>query len=116
MVNKQVTQGAWLAIVAISRQQPEDRVFLGWRTSTQGGPIGHIFWFLFNIQLSRIFQVEADYSKMDQRVSVDGYVGLEVPNLSIIGSPQLSDMGDIEIAFFDVRNPLYCKMRIQIPT
>lgn len=67
------------------RQQPEDRVFLGWRTSTQGGPNGHIFWFLFNIQLSRVFQVEADYSKMDQRVSVDGYVGLEVPNLSIIG-------------------------------
>lgn len=33
-----------------------------------------------------------------------------------LGSPQLSHMGDIEIAFFDVRNPLYCKMRFQIPT
>ena len=100
MVNKQVTQGAWLAILAISRQQPEDRVFLGWRTSTQGGPKGHIFLVPFNIQLSDLwFQVEADYSKMDQRVSVDGYVGLEVPNLSIIGVHHNCLALDIEIGY-----------------
>lgn len=111
MVKKQVTLGAWLAILAISRQQPEDRVFLGWRTSTQGGPNGHIFWFLFNIQLSYGSRWKRTTAKWINVSVLMAMWDWRCQIYQSLGSPQLSHMGDIEIAFFDVRNPLYCKMR-----
>ena len=56
----------------------QDVLLLGWSSCAEGGVLFGSFSRLHRGEVGEARQVEADYSKVDQRVSTDGYIGVEV--------------------------------------